>query len=232
MIDCKKNAQINAQLQALYEEYTADFLKEWSAAFQEKPPCRINEFGIIDEQRYDTHNGILFIGRETNDWSDKEYADGCLFRSWMGEITRNGLAGHGHISLHPNMWYNVGRWTILLRSPSLKVEELAGMKPEAIHAIGTISFTNINKVRGKSRIGKEYYTLSHSAIVGEVLRREINIIRPKTIVLCGTEGPFHEHVQGFTGNVICMPHPGARKSTAAMLKELKRQMDGFDDLSL
>ena len=110
MINAKDNALINARLRKEYEATTESFLKVWSESFRESPPFRMNEFGIIDIHKYDTDNGILFVGRETNGWDDEDYKNGCLFRNWMREISQNGLDDKGHIKQHPNMWYNIGRW--------------------------------------------------------------------------------------------------------------------------
>lgn len=223
MINAKDNALINAKLAALYEKNTTEFLRMWSDAFKETPPCRINEFGIIDIHRYNTTNGILFIGRETNGWSDEDYESGCLFRSWMREISQNGLKGRGHIKKHPNMWYNIGRWALLLQSPNMSIDDLVLRKEEAINAIGTIAFTNINKVRGRNAIGKEYNHLAYTEVVQQMIRDEISIIKPKVIVCCGTWRPVAEIVSDFEGKIIFMPHPGARKSTKKMLQDLKEQ---------
>ena len=222
--DAKGNALINAKLKALYEEYTPDFLSAWTAAFGETAPCRINEFGIIDIHRYNPQNGILFIGRETNGWSDKDYEDGCLFRDWMCDISRSGVNGRGHVSKHPNMWYNIGRWVLLLQSPDMPIDDLAKMKDEAINAIGTIAFTNINKVRGKNKIGKEYNQLTYTEVVKTLIQREVAIINPKIIVTCGTWRPVASFLPDYKGKIICMNHPGARKSSKAMLEELKAQL--------
>ena len=67
----------------------------------------------------------------------------------MEGITQHGLTGGDHISQHPNMWYNIGRWATLICGPSTSIDEIADMKASAISAIGMIAFTNINKVRGK-----------------------------------------------------------------------------------
>lgn len=110
MIRADRNAEINEILRNEYYSFTVPFLTEWSAAFdKEVPPSRINEFGIIDEKRYDTDKGVLFVGKETNNWDNEDYEKGILFRSWMEGITQHGLAGGDHISQHPNMWYNIGR---------------------------------------------------------------------------------------------------------------------------
>ncbi len=60
MIRADRNAEINEILRNEYYSFTVPFLTEWSAAFdKEVPPFRINEFGIIDEKRYDTDKGVL-----------------------------------------------------------------------------------------------------------------------------------------------------------------------------
>lgn len=222
--EAKDNTLINAKLKALYEEYTPDFLSAWTDSFGEKAPCRMNEFGIIDIHRYNPQNGILFVGRETNGWSDEDYENGCLFRDWMCDIARNGVHGRGHVSKHPNMWYNIGRWALLLQSPDMSIDELARMKDEAINAIGTIAFTNINKVRGKNKIGKEYNKLAYTEVVKTLIQKEVAIIKPKALVTCGTWRPVASFLPDYKGKIICMNHPGARKSSKAMLEELKAQL--------
>ena len=224
MIDVKENELINIKLDTLYKKHTPDFLDEWHKAFNEVPPSRINEFGIINIENYDKDNGVLFICRETNGWDNQDYSSGCLFRKWMCDITKEGLAGKGHIKKHPNMWYNVGRWIMLMQVPETSIEELALLKEKAIPAIGQIAFTNINKVRGKEQSRKEYNILAKSSVVGEVLKREIEIINPKVIVCCGTGWVFDYHVQNYSGKVIYMPHPGARLNTEKMLMNLKKQI--------
>lgn len=222
--DIKNNTLINEKLKALYEEYTPNFLSAWSDAFGETPPCRINEFGIIDIRRYDSKNGILFIGRETNGWRDKEYENGCLFRDWLYDISCNGIQGRGHVSKHPNMWYNIGRWTLLLQHPEMSIDGLVNMKDEAINAIGTIAFTNINKVRGKNKVGKAYNKLANTDVVKTLIRKEVAIINPSVIITCGTWQSVASFLPDYTGKIISMNHPGARKSSQKMLEELKNQL--------
>lgn len=220
MIDSKENELINIKLDTLYKKYTPDFLDEWNKAFDDVPPSRINQFGIIDIQQYDNTNAILFICKETNGWDNEDYSNGCLFRQWMCDITKNGIEGKAH----PNMWYNIGRWIMLMNNPEKSLDEIACIKSEAIQYIGKIAFTNINKVRGKKDSKKEYNQLAKTPVVGEVLRKEIEIINPKIIVCCGTGWVFDKHVSEFSGKIIYMPHPGARTSTEKMLMQLKEQL--------
>ena len=92
MIRADRNAEINEILRNEYYSFTVPFLTEWSAAFdKEVPPFRINEFGIIDEKRYDTDKGVLFVGKETNNWDNEDYEKGILFRGWMEALLSMGL---------------------------------------------------------------------------------------------------------------------------------------------
>ena len=239
MIDKSKNEIVNAQLRNEYEKCTSSFLKVWEDTFKEKAPTRMNEFGIIDAERYDAENGILVIGRETNGWSNEDYENGCLFRDWMENITRNGLPKGKHVSKHPNMWYNLGRWLMLIDRPETPIEQLCSEKDEAIRAIGKIAFTNINKVRGKNKIGKEYHTIASADISMELLKKEIEIINPKIILCCGTaryvlpvltefsgEIILMPHLEGVKSNIkiLDMPHSGARKKTIEMLENLQEEL--------
>ncbi len=224
MVQPEVNHAINSRLRDAYRDAADGFLAEWKSCFAAPPPCRINEFGIIDEMRYDTANGLLVIGRETNDWSDKEYAAGCLFRGWMEEITHTGLAGRGKVRKHPNMWYNLGRWITLWEAPDTSLPELAQVKSEVLPAIGKIAFTNVNKVRGKAVSGSAYHRLARSAAARSLLQKEIEILSPKVILCCGTLETVQPCLSGYTGKILCMPHPAARKSTLSMLELLHAQL--------
>ena len=223
MIDAAYNRDINAKLSALYEEYRESYLAVYVDAFQDTdPPRRINEFGIIDEACYDADKGILFVAKETNGWRNEDYASGVLFRTWLRDMVEHGLSGHA--KRHPIMWYNIGRWASFLDNPSQDIEKLAQEKK--IEKIGTLAFTNMNKVRGKNQSMDSYWSLAYAAITGELLRKELAIIQPKIIVCCGTYNEFVYHIPNFDGLVIRMPHPGARKSTKAMLEQLAAQIPG------
>lgn len=223
MIDRDRNRKINAALSTLYERYSAAYLTAYIKAFRdENPPERINEFGIIDEERYDADNGILFVAKETNDWDNKDFQNGYFFRKWMNSITKQGLSGHA--KEFPLMWYNIGRWVSLLDNPSQNIPSLAEEKSDAIKKIGTIAFTNINKVRGKEQAKNEYASLAYHDMSGMLLREELSIIQPKMIVCCGTYYEFAYHVRDFNGPVIAMPHSGARKNTITMLEQLRASL--------
>lgn len=224
MVDIEQNHQINQALSGLYEVYCKDYLSAYCSAFSDpEPPCRINEFGIVDVTRYDADTGILLIARETNGWSNEDFKSGCLFRGWLESVSRDGVAGKGHVQRHPNMWYNLGRWALYLNGTGQDIDTIASLKWEALQALGTVAFTNLNKVRGLERSGQAYGTLARADISGQLLREELNILRPKIIVCCGTSEIFRNHISAFPGTVINMPHPAARISTKKMLHRIEAQ---------
>lgn len=221
MVNSESNRDINKRLSELYLSYSDAYLKAYTEAFKDNsPPPRINEFGIIDVTKYDADKGILFVAKETHGWSNDDFEKGNLFRGWMHGITIEGVSGKGHVQKHPTMWYNLGRWAMLLSNPEFGIEYIRSCKSEALKAIGEIAFTNINKVRGKNQSRDEYYTLARSTISGEILRKELEIIKPKVIVCCGTYDEFAYHVPEYQHIAIKMPHPGARMSAIKMLKKI------------
>ena len=231
MIDIEKNKEINKKLSELYVEYSQDFLSVYTDAFEDsEPPCRINEFGIIDEERFDADNGVLVIAKETNKWHNWEFERNIFFRDWMSDITKTGLADRGHITKHPIMWYNMGRWLKAIENPSANIDDIAWLKSEAISQLGTMAFTNINKVRGGSSSRNQYAKVAYSEIVGTVLREEIEIIQPKIIMCCGTWRVFNYHLncevlEKAGCKVLCMPHPAARKGSKEMIEDLIKQLE-------
>ncbi len=231
MIDLKRNKEINEELRKLYKANTDEFLKEYKKAFtrDENPPKRINEFGIIDEENYDTDNGILVIAKETNGWDNEEFEKGELFRTWMQDISRYGIKGRGHVSSHPTMWYNILRWIKTIQNPEMPTEEIACLKEYGVETLGTIAFTNINKVRGNTAAKKAYHQIAKTQVARRVLEEEIGIIKPKVILCCGTGYYFdkyikNEEIEKNRCKVIYMPHPAARKNKEKMIDDLKSKL--------
>lgn len=225
MINVEKNKSINQALRNLYGSYRDDYLAAYRRVFNDpKPPKRINEFGIIDVDRYDTDAGILFIAKETNGWSNEDFESGCLFRGWVESISKNGVTGKGHVQRHPGMWYNMGRWALYLNGAEQDIEAIASYRKEALPALGTVAFTNLNKVRGGKRSRREYAELSATDISAQLLREELELLQPKFVVCCGTAVAFQSHVPGYSGTVINMPHPAARIRPVEMLRHMAAQL--------
>ena len=232
MIDTAKNEEINRELRAVYREHTAEFLWEYGRAFGQvdpTPPHRLNEFGIVDPAAYDTHRGRLFIAKETHGWSDADFAKGLLFRDWLSAIARQGLPQEedSHVRRYPRMWYDLGRWSLLLQDPAASLPQLASAKDKALAALGAIAYTNLNKVRGLAASRREYAQLAAAPVTGRVLRRELQLLRPRQVVLCGVKPEvFQRLAPEYEGRLLAMPHPASRRlTTLARLELLKRQLE-------
>lgn len=237
MIKVEENKRINEDLKKLYEDNTEKFLELWKECFEteenkkakdfETAPNRINEFGIIDPQKFDTDNGILVIGKETNGWSNKAYTnpDEPLFREWLYNMATTQEITGEIAKKHPQIWYNLGRWAkFIVNQETIDKQELLKEKKTALEGLGYIAFTNINKVRGKNSSKKEYKNLLQKNVVKKILIQEIEYIKPKVIILCGIS---EEYLKGINSSikVIKMPHPSARNiSKSDMLQQLEEQL--------
>lgn len=203
-----KNRKINRKLAEVYRENAEAFVAEWNKHFEGKG-C-MNRFGIIDEECYDPENGILFIAKETR---GKNFCLLGWLRKWLND-PREGTS-------HPRLWQNISRWAKLIRNSYLNLEELAAEK--SIEGLKYIAFTNVNKVGGYPSSGRAFRKLTKSDIARQLLLREIEIIQPKWIVLCGLEGVID--AKDTSATIITMSHPSARKSNRKMLDELVKQLE-------
>ncbi len=228
MMSAEKNQKINEALNRLYAEKTEAFLNEWKKHYgSDAVPNRINEFGIVDEEKYDAENGILFIAKETNGW---DFSEGVTFLTWLKDIAiKKDFPLDGIARKHPQTWYNIARWTKLIQNPETDPNELICLKKDALPALRSIAFTNISKVGGGSTSKDAFWSLVESmreedSVVFEILKKEIEIIVPKYIVLCGIQKDVLYCIE-HSAKVIEMPHPSARTiSKEAMLSMLRSQL--------
>ena len=243
MIKIKENKRINEDLKKLYEDKTKEFLKLWEDCFKgEKAPDRINEFGIIDTEKFDTEKRILVIGKETNGsswWKPNIYP----FLTWIKDDVINWKTDDGKTKEtfpnHPNMWYNIGRWAKFMCNPTSNIEELIAEKKEALSGLSYIAYTNINKIGGYERSNERYRNLSKENEVIKLIIQEIETIKPKHIVLCDdtfahilleeyTKPEYKKHIQLknciINSKFIVMPHPAAQMKTDLMLHQLREKM--------
>lgn len=232
------NAKMNNELKKLYEDVTADFLTEYKADFKTAPPARINEFGIIDETAYDADHGILIILRETRGWKDEDFEENKLFRDFVyGIETKKKEMNIGRSKeerINFNMWYNLGRWISAVCDPAKAAEKIACMFDDALEALGKAAITNVNKVRGETQAGSEYWKMAKSDIAIKTLKKEIEILKPRTIICGGTSYLLYllgdEYIDSLKKdgcNVINMCHPAARISKLDMIGKVQRQMREF-----
>lgn len=224
------NKEKNEALKKLYAEKTADFLTEYEKTFEQPPPSRINEFGIIDEENYDD---ILVILRETRGWSDPDFENNYTFLQFVFDIKTFGKKMNkgrvGSEKINFNMWYNLARWILAVENPSTPTKEISAMiGDEALKPLEKAAFTNINKVRGGKQADKKYWKMANSEVAIQTIKKEIEILSPKIIICCGTARSLgDEFISELKKNhckVIDMWHPAAIKSKLAMIDEVKRQM--------
>ena len=207
-----ENIRKNNELRDLYIEKTKEFL----SACGDESQNRINEFGIIDSDNYETDKGILFIGKETNGWGilGKE-----TFLDWINDI----ITGK-QTTKRPQIWYNLGRWAKFIANPEMNKEDLISERKDALSGLSKIAFTNVNKVGGGNVSGSEFWKLAENKEVREILKKEIDILSPEVIVLCGLK---RENIglDDTALSIIEMPHPSARNiSKMEMIERLEVQM--------
>ena len=235
MSDVKKNIKINEELRKLYAKNTEKHLDIWKECCGEKAPRCINEFGIIDVERYDSEEGILVIGRETNgdSWYKNDFD--VIFTDWLREISKK----IGILPGRPNIWYNTARYIMTVRGE--KEKSLTCDNEDLLSVLGTIAFTNINKVGGGSSSGKAYWEMYKQADIIRLIVEEIEIIKPKYIILCDkyfakflTEKNLCElKVEKYTALKKCIDnnrlivayHPSARMSKEKMLNKIEKQLN-------
>lgn len=234
MINEQKNKEINRMLKELYEENASAFISLWKDCYHSKIELtNINTFGIIDPQRYDAENGILVIGRESNgeSWFNINFEDESnLFVNWLTGICK----GQVKLPSRPNMWYNIGRWLMLIENTDQNLSEIASTKSEAIKMLGTMAFTNINKIGGGNQSRKEYWNLYKKDLVVDLVVDEIEIIKPKYIILCDRyfEKALCSRCKSYpilrdyfdNNRLIVMPHPAARTSKLKTLELLSAKL--------
>jgi len=232
------NKRLNSRLEELYANNNDAFVKLHNDYYDDKLP-RINEFGIIDENVYDAENGILIIGKETNWWDDVDFHENILFRTWIRDISRTGLPqelqANGkkhHITRHPQMWYNIGRWISycdqIIKNQNWAFDDILA-KPhcDLIKEIGKCAFTNVNKGRGYETSRDMFWELvQHNELPKHIIEQEINVIQPRIVIFCGVACLFDALVQRDKARVyLDLPHPAARKKTQLFLEEIKNQLN-------
>lgn len=216
------NADINKQLRQMYLDNTTKLLSKWSEYYS-LTDSRINEFGIVDVNAYNYKKGILFIGKETNGW---DFSKGETFLGWISEMAAKKVITGKIASKHPKIWYNIGRWAKLIANPQYDKSQLLQEKTDALEGLRYIAFTNYNKVYGKEKTDKSFWSLITENDVKQVLKAEIDLIIPQIIVLCGIPKEYLPEYDASI-KIIEMPHPTARNiSNYDMLIKLEKQLRG------
>ncbi len=231
MINAGKNKALNRKLLDLYHQKTDAFLQEYKKAFSDdkNPPDRIGIFGIVDENWYDTDNGILVILKETNGWSNEDFRTGNTYIDFVRAISEKGRAVNDgrerEERVTMTMWYNLGRWITAIKSPQKSTDEIAGLYDEVLDTLGTVAITNVNKVRGSESSGDAYFAMAQSDLAMDTIKEEIVILNPGTIMFCGTywlfEDSYMKELEKKGIKILDLWHPAARKSKTEMIDKVK-----------
>ena len=103
-----------------------------------------------------------------------------------------------------------------------------------MYPFDTMAFTNINKTGGGSQSRKEYRDLYKKDLVTEPVVDEIEIIKPKFIILCDrhfeaslcsrrkTSPILNDYIDSH--RLLVMPHPAARISKLKALELLSAKL--------
>lgn len=228
MVNVAKNRELTAQLKELYERVQPAFLDEHEKAFGHRDP-RINEYGIISEEDYNADNGILILLKEGNDWAEKDYQDGYVFRDFAHFVMTGKWINHdGKLWFNPTPWYNLGRWLAAIKEPQKPAKEIAEMYLDAVHCLSAAAITNVNKANGYAASGKEFVKVAQSEIAVRTLKEEIEILKPKMIIFGSTAWVLEESYRNQLREQGCilleMCHPGAYISKTKMIEELRKQL--------
>ena len=97
-----------------------------------------------------------------------------------------------------------------------------GVRPMSSVMAGLLSCRHVHPFH--AAVGKEYYKLANTDVAKKLIQKEVDILKPKTVVACGTWWPAASLLSDCNCRMIRMNHPGARKSSRAMLQELKAQL--------
>lgn len=222
MTDTARNRELNARLEKLYERVQPAFLEEQEKAYGYRD-LRINEFGIISEENYDAGQGILIVLKEPSGWSEKDLQDGFLYREFAHGI----MAGKWKA---PTMtpWYNLGRWLAAIKEPQKETQEIADMFDDALRYLSAAAITNINKTNGYTVSGPEFEKIAQSEVAVRTLKEEVDILKPRIILFCGTawvlEEAYLDQLREHGCILLDMWHPGARISKTGMIEELRKQL--------
>ena len=231
MINVDKNKVLNKKLLDLYHQKTDAFLKEYKKAFSDdqNPPDQIGTFGIVDENWYDTDNGIFVILKETNGWSNEDFQTGNIYIDFVRAISEQGRAVNDgrewEERVNMTMWYNLGRWITAIQNPQKSTNEIAGLYDEALKNLAAIAITNVNKIRGYESSGNTYLDMAQSDVAIDTIKEEIAILNPRTILFCGTywlfEDAYIKELAKKGIKILDMWHPAARKSKGEMIDTVK-----------
>tara|TARA_R110001583_G_C5525101_1_gene398002 strand:- start:148 stop:807 length:660 start_codon:yes stop_codon:yes gene_type:complete len=142
-----------------------------------------NRDGVISKEIWDSSGTkILFVLKETND--AKQNITTAINRAievkrsgwWRGKVLRR-----------------VGRWAYGLQNYDGVVPPLKDAKLNEKSAINGIAYINIRKTSGRARTNQKTFD-AHASEFAPFVRRQVELIKPDIVVLCGTYNQVKRYV--------------------------------------
>jgi len=158
-----------------------NLMDAWEEAFPEG--WHFNRDGVISKENWDSGGKkVLFVLKETN--KAKQNVVTAINRAmevkksgwWRGKVLRR-----------------VGRWAYGLQNYDGVVPPLKDAKLNEKNAINSIAYINIRKAAGKARTNRKTFD-AHASEYSSFVRRQIELINPDIVVLCGTYSQVKRYV--------------------------------------
>ena len=181
---------------------------------------KIARDGILNEDKFDKDQRVLFILKETNGYSKP-----------LQELLKDGP--------RHQMWFTLSRWAFGILNPDRPFHTLS--KAEIKEAIQRVAVINIKKIPGKA-VAKPSELLDAVERDNNFLLEQIENLNPRIIITCGTffavkniipiptttdeeQKVFSIKSNKLSCDIIAWKHPGRKnnRNTYIALQELKRK---------
>ncbi|WP_028865658.1 hypothetical protein [Psychromonas aquimarina] len=142
-----------------------------------------NRDGIISPDHWERSDlKVLFILKETN-----------KARQNVVNAITNALSSKKSCWWKGKVLRRVGRWAYGLANYSGEVPSFKDAKSFGKEAAWSIAYINMRKTAGGSRTNKKSFD-AHVNEYAPYIKRQVELIKPDVIVLCGTFKPVKKHV--------------------------------------
>ncbi|WP_305909457.1 hypothetical protein Q9L42_005370 [Methylomarinum sp. Ch1-1] len=206
-----------------------ELMAAWKEAFPEG--WHFNHDGVISKENWDiSGKRVLFVLKETN--KAKQNVVTAINRAidvkksgwWKGKVLRR-----------------VGRWAYGIQNYDGVVPPLKDAKLNEKNAIKNIAYINIRKTSGSATTNKKAFD-THASEFAPFVRRQVELIKPDVVVLCGTYSQVKryifpeikkvsERVHVHEGVVFINAfHPAARKKSAILYHQVLDNYHAYKNL--
>jgi hypothetical protein len=213
--------------------FEIDCLDKLMDAWEEVFPkgWHFNRDGVISKESWDdSSTKVLFVLKETNEANQNLVT--AINRAievkksgwWRGKVLRR-----------------VGRWGYGLQNYNGVVPSLKDAKLHEKSAVKSIAYINIRKTSGRARTNKKTFD-AHASEFAPFVRRQIELIQPDIVVLCGTYNQVKryvfpeiekvsERVHVHEGIVFINAfHPAARKKSLMLYHQVLDNYHAYKNL--